>query len=108
MDAPMNEPTVYLVTSHAANNDINGNPRRVYVFQAVTLYDDDDTDRRGYYGTDGFAHIVFTHDEGYGGLRPAMEAFRSSIGTEARVVDLGRVDASVTEYKRLVKWTPAD
>lgn len=102
----MSQPVCYLVTNYAANNDVNGNPRRVYVFREVTVYEDDE-DRAVYYGTEGYASVVFTQDEGYDGFRPAVEQFRRR-GYAGPLVDLGRVDTTVAEYKRLVKWSADD
>lgn len=92
----------YIVTSHAAKNDANGNPRRVYVFRELHIYDPGDRAHRDYYGVDGYTHIVFTHDEGYGSLRNAMEQFRKR-GYVGDVVANGGVECSISNYKRLVK-----
>lgn len=94
----------FIVQRLCTKHDTNGNPRRVFVFSELVVYPGDD-DRCEYYGTDGFTHIVFTHDEGYGSLRVAMEQFRAS-GLVGPCVNHGDVVTDVSTYRRLVKWAP--
>lgn len=58
------------------------------------------------YGSGGYTHIVFTQDEGYSGSRNAFEQFRKR-GYSGHVVDNGRVECSISDYKRFVKWPNA-
>lgn len=89
---------IVIATLHSTDNDKNGNPRRVWVFREVHVYA---TDGEVYPWADGYTNIAFTHDEGYGSLRNAIENFRST-GATNLVVNNGGVECSVRDYRRLV------
>lgn len=95
---------MFIMQKLSTKHDGNGNPRRVIVFSEMIVYPED-SDRAGYYGNDGYTHIIYTHDEGYGGTRGAMEQFRKR-GYVGPCVDHGNVDTDVATYRRLVKWEP--
>lgn len=95
----------YVMQQLATKNDSNGNPRRVYVFSELHVYPPSD-DRASYYGNDGYSHIVFTHDEGYGGRQLAVKTFRER-GFAGAVVDHGTVVTDVATYRRMKAWAPA-
>lgn len=92
---------VVIATKHCAPNDRNGNPRRVWVFRSVHNINADVARRNG---VNGYSHIAFTHDEGYGSLRDAIEAYRPVQEERELVIDNGSVNCSPAEYKAFVRW----
>lgn len=91
---------VVIATKHCAPLDRNGNPRRVWVFRSLHVT----TDAVSHRGSSGNSHIVFTHDEGYGSLGDAIEAYQPIQGERDLIIDNGTVNCSPLEYRAFVRW----
>lgn len=90
----------FTVQRYCSKNDVNGNPRRVYVVR----------DEEG--------HIVATADEGYQGYPAVVDAF-TALGievnrfrwegpSETAPIDLGDVDVSPGVYRRMKNYRIED